>query len=236
LRVKDRQMQMNRKELEAFAKEAAKGIKTPEDLNDFSRMLKKITVEAALNAEMEEHLGYEKHAKSVVKNSRNSRTSKRIKTEDGEFDLDTPCDRDGSFEPKLVKKNQSRFTSMDEKILWLYAQGMSTREIVQAFDEWYGAEYRQRLYQENYRGQNKVKLKKTIGVRTKLNCKISGAVKYRGQNKVKSNSAIRTHSLIIRVKRFKTLSRQRRCFCLLIYPRMYVRRLFLIFSRAIYRT
>ena len=131
---------MNTKELEAFAKEAAKSIKTPQDLNDFSRMLKKITVEAALNAEMDEYLGYEKHAKSVVKNNRNGITTKRIKTEDGEFDLDTPRDRDGSFEPKLVKKNQSRFTSMDEKILWLYAQGMSTREIVQAFDEWYGAD------------------------------------------------------------------------------------------------
>ena len=140
MRVNDRQMQMNTKELEAFAKEAAKSIKTPQDLNDFSRMLKKITVEAALNAEMDEHLGYEKHAKSVVKNNRNGITTKRIKTEDGEFDLDTPRDRDGSFEPKLVKKNQSRFTSMDEKILWLYAQGMSTREIVQAFDEWYGAD------------------------------------------------------------------------------------------------
>ena len=131
---------MNTKELEAFAKEAAKGIKTPQDLNDFSRMLKKITVEAALNAEMDEHLGYEKHAKSVVKNNRNGISTKRIKTEDGGFDLDTPRDRDGSFEPKLVKKNQSRFTSMDEKILWLYAQGMSTRDIVQAFDEWYGAD------------------------------------------------------------------------------------------------
>jgi len=52
-------MNMNKKELEAFAKEAAKGIKTPEDLNEFSQMLKKITVEAALNAEMDEHLGYE---------------------------------------------------------------------------------------------------------------------------------------------------------------------------------
>lgn len=103
-------------------------------------MLKKITVEAALNAEMDEHLGYEKHAKSVVQNSRNGKTSKRIKTEDGEFELDTPRDRDGLFEPKLVKKHQSRFTSMDEKILWLYAQGMSTREIVKAFDEWYGAD------------------------------------------------------------------------------------------------
>jgi transposase-like protein len=95
---------MNRKELVAFAKEAAKGIKTPEDLNDFSRMLKKITVEAALNTEMDEHSGYEKHAKSVVKNSRNGMTSKRIKTEDGEFDLDSLSDLGGSFEPKLVKK------------------------------------------------------------------------------------------------------------------------------------
>jgi transposase-like protein len=133
-------MNMNKKELEAFAKEAAKGIKTPEDLNEFSQMLKKITVEAALNAEMDEHLGYEKNHKSTSSNSRNGKSSKRVKTEDGEFELDTPRDREGSFEPKLVKKHQSRFTSMDDKILWLYAQGMSTREIVNAFDEWYGAE------------------------------------------------------------------------------------------------
>lgn len=54
-------MHMNKKELEAFAKEVAKGIKTPEDLNDFSQILKKINVEAALNAEMDEHLGYVKN-------------------------------------------------------------------------------------------------------------------------------------------------------------------------------
>lgn len=133
-------MNMNKKELEAFAREAAKGIKTPEDLDEFSQMLKKITVEAALNAEMDEHLGYEKHHKSTSTNSRNGKSTKRVKTEDGEFELDTPRDHEGSFEPKLVKKNQTRFTSMDDKILWLYAQGMSTREIVSAFDEWYGAE------------------------------------------------------------------------------------------------
>jgi putative transposase len=69
---------MNRKELEAFAKEAAKSIKNPEDLNDFSRMLKKITVEATLNTEMDEYLGYEKHAKSLVKNSDNGTTTERI--------------------------------------------------------------------------------------------------------------------------------------------------------------
>lgn len=133
-------MNMNKEELEAFAKEAAKSIKTPDDLNQFSQMLKKITVEAALNAEMDEHLGYQKHSKSTSSNSRNGKTSKRIKTEDGEFELDTPRDREGSFEPQLVKKHQSRFTSMDNKILWLYAQGMSTRDIVNAFHEWYGAD------------------------------------------------------------------------------------------------
>nr|WP_269435369.1 transposase [Pseudoalteromonas sp. SWN166] len=63
---------MNKEELEAFAKEAAKSIKTPDDLNQFSQMLKKITVEAALNAEMDEHLGYQKHSKSTYTNSRNS--------------------------------------------------------------------------------------------------------------------------------------------------------------------
>ncbi|MDN2481351.1 IS256 family transposase [Vibrio agarivorans] len=131
---------MDKKALEAFAKEAAKGIKTPDDLTEFSQMLKKITVEAALNAEMEEHLGYEKHKPSKSPNSRNGKSTKRVKTEDGEFELDTPRDRLGSFDPKLVKKHQTRFTSMDDKILWLYAQGMSTRDIVNAFDEWYGAE------------------------------------------------------------------------------------------------
>ncbi len=131
---------MNKKAIEAFAKEAAKGIKTAEDLNQFSQILKKITVEAALNAEMDDHLGYEKHQKSTSTNSRNGQTSKRVKTEDGEFEINTPRDRDGTFEPLLIKKHQTRFTSMDDKILWLYAQGMSTRDIVQAFNEWYGAD------------------------------------------------------------------------------------------------
>jgi transposase-like protein len=112
--------------LKLSLKKRPKALKPAQDLNDFSRMLKKITVEAAFNAEMEEHLGYEKHARSVVKNNRNGITTKRRKTKDGEFDLDTPRDRDGSLEPRLVKKNQSRLTSMDEKVLWLYAQDMST--------------------------------------------------------------------------------------------------------------
>lgn len=131
---------MNKSELEAFAKEAAKGIKTETDLNDFRQILTKITVEAALNAELEEHLGYCKHEPSDTGNNRNGYTRKTLRTEDGQFELDTPRDRQGEFEPALVKKNQTRFNSMNDKILWLYAKGMSTREIVATFQEMYGSE------------------------------------------------------------------------------------------------
>jgi len=135
----DRQI-MNKTELEAFAREAAKSIKTEKDLNNFSQMLTKITVEAALNAELDDHLGYSKHEPSRSENSRNGFTSKTLRTEDGQFEIDTPRDRNGSFEPQLVKKQQTRFTSMDDKILSLYAKGMSTREIVETFKEMYGAD------------------------------------------------------------------------------------------------
>src|SRR5690606_23028391 len=77
---------------------------------------------------------------STTTNSRNGHTTKTLKTEDGEFQLNTPRDREGSFEPQLVKKHQTRFTSMDDKILSLYAKGMTTREIVATFKEMYGAD------------------------------------------------------------------------------------------------
>lgn len=131
---------MNKAELEAFAREAAKSIKTEKDLNAFSQMLTKITVEAALNAELDEHLGYGKYQQSDTDNSRNGFSCKTLKTEDGQFEVAIPRDRDSSFEPQLVSKHQTRFTSLDDKILSLYAKGMTTREIVAAFKELYGAE------------------------------------------------------------------------------------------------
>jgi transposase-like protein len=131
---------MDKKQLEAFAREAAKSIKTESDLNDFRRMLTKVTVETALNAELDEHLGYDRHGKRPSDNSRNGYSSKTLRTEDGQFEIDAPRDRDGSFEPKLVKKQQTRFTSMDDKILSLYAKGMTTREIVATFKEIYDAD------------------------------------------------------------------------------------------------
>ncbi len=127
---------IDKKELQA----AANNIKTEEDLNEFRPMLPRITVDAALNVEPDDHLGFAKHEQSEASNSRNGTTGKTLQTEDGQFELDAPRDRAGSFKPRLVKKHQRRFTSMDDKILFLYAQGMTTREIVTTFKEMYGAD------------------------------------------------------------------------------------------------
>ena len=131
---------MKKSELQAFAEATAKNIKIEEDLKQFSQMLTKITVEAALNTELEDHLGYGKGTPSDAGNYRNGTIRKTLQTEAGEFQLDTPRDRVGSFEPQLVKKHQRRFTSMDDKILFLYAQGMTTRDIVATFKDLYGAD------------------------------------------------------------------------------------------------
>ncbi len=105
---------MNKKELQAVAQAAAKSIKTEADLNEFRQMLTKITVETALSTELDDHLGFARHESSESGNSRNGYTSKTLRTEDGQFELNTPRDRAGSFEPQLVKKHQRRFTSMDD--------------------------------------------------------------------------------------------------------------------------
>jgi putative transposase len=128
------------KEIEALAREVGKTIKTEQELTAFRQMLTKATVEAALNAELDAHLGYDKHERAGRDNQRNGHTRKTVQTEDGQFELDTPRDREGSFEPQLVQKRQTRFTSMDDKILSLHAKGMTTREIVATFQEMYGAE------------------------------------------------------------------------------------------------
>jgi putative transposase len=132
---------MERTQLQAIAKELAKTVKTEADLNRLSQELLKMTVEAALNVELDEHLGYSKHAKTPeVGNSRNGYTRKTLKSQHGEVEIQTPRDRAGSFEPLLVKKNQTRLTKMDDQILYLYAKGMSTRDIVDCFHDLYGAD------------------------------------------------------------------------------------------------
>ena len=88
-------------------------------------------LERALEAEMTEHLGYEKHdpAGHHQGNPRNGKNRKRLKGDFGELELETPRDRQATFEPKIVRKRQTRWTGFDDKIPSMYARGMTTREI-----------------------------------------------------------------------------------------------------------
>ncbi len=131
---------MKKEDLLVIAKEAAKNIKTEHDLSQLTRMLSKITIEAALNAELDDHLGYDKHEISQSGNSRNGYTRKTVQTEDGQFSIDTPRDRNGDFEPQLVKKNQRRMPSVESKVMHFYTSGLSTREIAETFKELYDAD------------------------------------------------------------------------------------------------
>ena len=131
---------MKTEDIQALAAEAAKNIKSEQDLNQFKKMLTKMTLETALNVELDEHLGYDRHDNVNTGNTRNGYTSKTLQTEDGQFELKTPRDRNNDFEPELVKKKQRRFVSMSDKIQFLYAQGMTTREIATALKDLYDAD------------------------------------------------------------------------------------------------
>ena len=134
--------QLTLEDIEKLAEELGRNIKSEEDLENVASFFKKKLLETALNQELEEHLGYSKHdAKGRNSgNSRNGRSKKTLKAKNSQFDIDVPRDREGSFEPQIVKKNQTRFTGLDNKILYLYAQGSSTREISQQLKEIYEVE------------------------------------------------------------------------------------------------
>ena len=131
---------LDQAQLQSIAKELAKTVKTQEDLSNLSSMLVKMTVEAALGAEMEQHLGYAKNEPNTSSNSRNGHSKKTLKGDHGQVEITVPRDRESSFEPVIVKKGETRLTAMDNQILSLYAKGMSTRDIVDTFQEIYGAE------------------------------------------------------------------------------------------------
>jgi len=110
--------------------------------NGLVKQLTKRLVERALEAELEDHLGYPKgeRGEEPKDNPRNGTTPKRVRTEDGEIEIAVPRDRNGSFTPQLVKKRQTRLDGFDDKVLSLYARGMSTREIQGHLAELYGTE------------------------------------------------------------------------------------------------
>jgi len=125
---------------ETLVHELTKGCKTQEDFNDLFRALKKRGLEAALTGELTAHLGYDKHERGQGRrtNSRNGLSKKTLHTSQGSLDLAIPRDREGEFEPELVKRYQTRFDGIDEKILSLYARGLSVRDIQSELSEIYG--------------------------------------------------------------------------------------------------
>lgn len=121
------------------------GYQKPEDILGEHGLLKQLTkavVERALQAEMAAHLGHDKHEPiaNTAGNARNGTSRKTLKGEFGELPIEIPRDRQGSFEPLLVPKHQTRWTGFDDKILSLYGRGMTVREIQGHLEEMYGTE------------------------------------------------------------------------------------------------
>ncbi len=135
---------MTQQDMDRILDELVRG-KTPQEILGHQGLVRQLTkrlVERALEAEMTAHLGYEKHAVEGRNsgNSRNGKTAKTVQTDSGPLELEVPRDRNGEFEPQIVPKSRRRLEGFDEKVLALYARGMTTREIQGHLQELYGTE------------------------------------------------------------------------------------------------
>jgi putative transposase len=135
--------EMREKLSDELVDELLAGAKTEEEIVGPGGLLSQLTkrlVERAMEVELTDHLGYEHHQEPPggAGNTRNGSTPKTLVTEHGPVPIDTPRDRDGSFEPRIVRKRQRRFEGFDEKILALYSRGLSTRDIEAHLQEIYG--------------------------------------------------------------------------------------------------
>ncbi len=148
-----------KRKAEQLASEIATQAKTLDDLNGLLRTLMKSALERMLDTEMDVHLGRKAIAalptddapssgSTAPKNRRNGHSPKTVCGEIGELTLDTPRDRDGTFEPQLIAKHQRRLTGFDDKILALYAKGMTTRDIQDVVQKLYGVEVSPTLVSE----------------------------------------------------------------------------------------
>ena len=119
-----------------------KGPMTQGDLESMFRELKKAVIERAMSAEMNEHLGYRpgESKPDGQTNQRNGTSGKTVITDDGPVRIEVPRDREGSFEPQIVGKHERRFTGFDQKIIAMYARGMTIREIQGYLVEMYGTD------------------------------------------------------------------------------------------------
>jgi putative transposase len=142
----------DRTKLETALDELLAGKSTEEIVgpNGLLKQLTKALVERAMNAEMSHHLGYEKHA-AVGRgsgNNRNGRSRKKIQGDFGSVEIEVPRDRNGTYDPKIIPKHERRFAGFDEKILSMYARGMTTRDIQGHLEEMYGVEVSPALISE----------------------------------------------------------------------------------------
>lgn len=140
---------------EQLAEEFATSATTIGELNQLMRLMMKSGLERMLNTEMDVHLGRRGDAESPAVeeakrsgNRRNGRSKKTVQGDLGEVTLTTPRDRDGTFEPQIIEKHQRRIPDFDEKILALYAKGMTTRDIQEIVEELYGVEVSATLVSE----------------------------------------------------------------------------------------
>ena len=115
-------------------------IRTAKDIEDALRDLMGGTIQEMLEAELDEHLGYRSYERSESSNYRNGKKTKKIRGNLGETEIEVPQDRDGTFEPKVVKKRQKDISGIEQKLISLYAKGMTTRQISDTIEEIYGFE------------------------------------------------------------------------------------------------
>lgn len=115
-------------------------IQTADDIQDALKDLLGGTIQEMMEAEMDEHLGYDKYERSSESNYRNGTKTKRVRSKYGEFDIDVPQDRQSTFEPKIVQKRQKDISAIDDKIISMYAKGMTTRQISDTIEDIYGFE------------------------------------------------------------------------------------------------
>jgi len=115
-------------------------IKTADDIQDALKDLLGGTIENMLEAELDNHLGYEPYERTSNSNARNGHKSKTVRSKYGEFDIEVPQDRESSFEPQVVKKRQKDISHIEDKIISMYAKGLSTRQISEQIEDIYGFE------------------------------------------------------------------------------------------------
>ena len=125
------------KKEDLLSDEFLKQFKTGEDLNGFLAQLQKRGIEAILSGELDSHLGYEKHEKTVSSNARNGFSNKKIKTSFGESEIQVPRDREASFNPMIIPKRQSMVDGLENVIISLYAKGMTVSDIEEQIREVY---------------------------------------------------------------------------------------------------